>query len=171
MISAEKKLLPFPLFALVVGLFLIGISFFNVQAQSSTPSDNEVNQVAKELYCPVCENISLDVCPTQACAQWRALIREKLAAGWSEEQIKEYFVAQYGDRVLSTPPTRGLNWLVYVLPPLIFLGGVYLVYRVLRSMKIKSSAPASSLPAEPDQSDPYFSQLETELEQHRKHGE
>ena len=157
--SAKKKPLPFPLFALVIGLLLVGISFFSVQAQNPTPSDNEVNKVAKELYCPVCENISLDVCPTQACAQWRALIREKLAAGWSEEQIKDYFVA------------RGLNWLVYILPPLIFLGGVYLVYRVLRSMKNKNSDMVSPLPAEPDQTDPYFSQLEAELEQHRKHGE
>ncbi|MFA5835807.1 MAG: cytochrome c-type biogenesis protein [Bellilinea sp.] len=169
--SAKKKPLPFPLFALIIGLFLVGVSFFSAQAQSPTPSDNEVNKVAKELYCPVCENISLDVCPTQACAQWRALIREKLAAGWSDEQIKDYFVAQYGDRVLSTPPTRGLNWLVYILPPLIFLGGVYLVYRVLRSMKNKKPAPITPLTTEPGQTDPYLSQLEAELEQHRKHGE
>ena len=53
-------------------------------AQQPTPSDDEVNAIAKQLFCPVCENTPLDVCPTQACAQWRELIREKLAAGWSE---------------------------------------------------------------------------------------
>jgi len=169
--TAMKKHILLPLIALFIGLLWTGISYFSVQAQSPTPSDNEVNAVAKNLYCPVCENISLDVCPTTACAQWRALIREKLAAGWSEDQIKDYFVAQYGDRVLSTPPTRGLNWLVYILPPLIFLGGVYLVYRVLRSMKKNKSAQITPPPGESDQTDPYFSQLEAELEQHRKRGE
>jgi len=156
---------------IVFGLVLAGLSFTGVQSQSPTPSDDQVNAVAHQLYCPVCENISLDVCPTQACAQWRALIREKLAAGWSDQQIKDYFVAQYGDRVLSTPPTRGLNWLVYILPPVFFLGGVYLVFRILRRMKGKSTAAMPEKPVDPDQTDPYFSQLEVELEQHRKRGE
>ena len=75
--------------------------------QPNPPSDDAVNVIAKQLYCPVCENIPLDVCGTQACAQWRELIREKLAQGWSEDQIKQYFVNQYGDRVLATPPARG----------------------------------------------------------------
>lgn len=157
--------------ALLVTLFIAGLVVLSVQAQSPTPSDDEVNAVARQLYCPVCENISLDVCPTQACAQWRALIREKLAIGWSDKQIKDYFVAQYGDRVLSTPPTHGLNWLVYILPPVIFLGGVYLVYRVMRNMKRKTPASDLPVPSEPDQSDPYISKLEAELEQHRKQGE
>lgn len=107
-----------------------------VLAQSSNPpTDDEVNAIAKQLYCPVCENIPLDVCPTQACAQWREMIREKLEAGWTEAEIKQYFVDQYGDRVLAEPPRTGLNWLVYILPPLIFLGGAYLVFQNLKKLR------------------------------------
>jgi len=62
------------------------------------------------------------VCPTQACAQWRATIGDKLAAGWSDQQILDYFVAQYGERVLARPSTHGLNVLVWVIPPLLVLG-------------------------------------------------
>ena len=93
------------LLGFLVALLVSGV----VLAQDPTPvtvTDDQVNAVAKQLYCPVCENIPLDVCPTQACAQWRDLIREKLAAGWSEKQIKDYFVAQYGERVLAAPPAR-----------------------------------------------------------------
>ncbi len=36
-------------------------------AQGQPPTDDEVNRIAKQLYCPVCENTPLDVCPTQAC--------------------------------------------------------------------------------------------------------
>jgi cytochrome c-type biogenesis protein CcmH len=114
-------------------------------AQGPTPSDDDVNAIAKGLYCPVCENVPLDVCPTQACAQWRETIRLKLSEGWSEQQIKDYFVEQYGARVLATPPARGLNWLVYVLPPAAFLGGAILLFRVLRSWR--RAAPAA--PAAP----------------------
>ena len=88
-------------------------------AQASTPStgtvtDDQVNAIAKQLYCPVCENIPLDVCPTQACAEWRGLIRDMLSQGKSETEIKTYFVQQYGDRVLGTPPGTALTgWFIF----------------------------------------------------------
>ena len=115
-------------------------------AQDSTPgapSDDEVNAIASQLYCPVCENTPLDVCPTQACAEWRELIREKLAEGWSEEQIKQYFVERFGDRVLAIPPPHGLNWLVYIIPSIAFLMGAYLLYRSLASwgLTLKKISP------------------------------
>jgi cytochrome c-type biogenesis protein CcmH len=136
------------------------------QAQEVTPSgvtDDQVNGVAKQLYCPVCENIPLDVCPTTACAQWRALIREKLSQGWSEDQIKDYFVAQYGDRVLAAPPARGLNWLVYLIPPVAFIAGVFILYRAMRAWKQPPPAPVE--PAQPKAGpvDPYAARLEEEL--------
>ncbi len=131
---------------------------------ASTPSDDDVNRVAKQMFCPVCENIPLDVCPTQACHEWRELIRQKLADGWTDEQIKQYFAAQYGDRVLAEPPRRGLNWLVYVLPFVCLAGGAVLLWRVLSSMKPArqtESTPTAEPP--PGQQDEYVKKLEEEL--------
>ncbi|MAT42063.1 MAG: hypothetical protein CL609_06955 [Anaerolineaceae bacterium] len=149
----------------ILGLLILVLFFIptmNVLAQSGNPpTADDVNAVAKQLYCPVCENIPLDVCPTQACAQWRETIREKLIAGWSEEQIKQYFVDQYGDRVLAEPPRTGLNWLVYILPPVVFLVGVFFVYRNLT--KLKRSSPNPENIEEPKTSDPYYSQVEDAL--------
>jgi cytochrome c-type biogenesis protein CcmH len=142
-------------------------------AQDPTPSDNEVNRIAKQLFCPVCENTPLDVCPTQACAQWRALIREKLAAGWTEDQIKQYFVDQYGARVLSEPPRTGLNWLVYLVPPILFVVGVVILVRTFRSSKESSlteASPASpeELPISPEPaSEEYVARLEDELKKRK----
>ena len=127
-------------------------------AQDATPSPDEVNRVARQLYCPVCENVPLDVCPTQACADWRADIRDKLALGWTDEQIKAYFAQQYGDRVLARPPARGLNLVVYIVPPLALLLGGFLLYRYLTGRRTISMAAASPAPA----SD-YQAQLEKEL--------
>lgn len=150
------------LIALLVSIMPIGV----VRAQETTPlgpTDDQVNAIAKQLYCPVCENIPLDVCPTQACAQWRALIREKIAEGWTEDQIKTYFVTQYGDRVLAAPPARGLNWLVYVVPPLVIIGGGYVLYRALRAwLRQPAQDELQSLPEEgPD--DEYLARVEEEL--------
>jgi cytochrome c-type biogenesis protein CcmH len=133
-----------------------------VAAQGGEPTDDEVNAIAKQLYCPVCENIPLDVCPTQACAQWREIIRQKLVEGWTEDQIKQYFVDQYGDRVLATPPARGLNWLVYVLPPVVIVLGAYVLFRAVRGWRQPpvTEAPVPSTAPE----DPYIVRLEEELE-------
>ncbi len=148
----------------IVAIILITVFAFvpNIvgMAQSDAPTDDQVNAIAKELYCPVCENVSLDVCPTQACAQWRALIKEKLAEGWNKEQIKQYFVNQYGDRVLAQPPARGLNWLVYILPPLFFIAGIFLVYSNL--MKVKKS-PVVKVENQKENEDKYIQEIEEAL--------
>jgi cytochrome c-type biogenesis protein CcmH len=154
--------------AWIIGLALVFFLNQRASAQQATPppSDDQVNLVAKQLYCPVCENISLDVCPTQACAQWRALIKEKLAAGWSDQQIKDYFVLQYGDRVLAEPPRRGLNWLVYILPPVFFILAAVILYRSLRGMRKPRAVEAGAAPepeARPVENDPYLAKFEEEM--------
>lgn len=130
-------------------------------AQSGAPTDDEVNAIARQLYCPVCENVPLDVCPTQACAQWRATIRQMLREGYSEAQIRQHFVDQYGDRVLASPPARGLNWLVYLLPPLAILGGAVWVARTMRTWHRPAAPEPAASPPAPD--DPYVARLEQEL--------
>ena len=112
-----------------------------VAAQQPTPSDDEVNAIARQLYCPVCENTPLDVCPTTACHQWRELIRQMLSEGKSETDIKQYFVDYYGARVLAEPPRTGINWLAYVVPPAAFLAGVYLLFRAFTTWKRQAKEP------------------------------
>ena len=166
MMSTNRSSKIFPLIILLVGLFASFLAAGGVQAQEQPPqgpTDDEVNAIAKQLYCPVCENIPLDVCPTQACAQWRELIREKLVAGWSEDEIKTYFVAQYGDRVLAQPPASGLNWLVYIVPPLAIIGGIYILYRALRSWRQAPEDEVEKVLPEPEIDDDYVARIEDEL--------
>lgn len=134
------------------------------------PSDDQVNAVARELYCPVCENIPLDVCQTQACAQWRDLIRLKLSQGWSPDEIRNYFAEQYGDRVLAAPPARGFNWVFYALLG-VFLAIALLVYvRALRNLKAGSSPRETTavLAAPDEKQDEYFKRIEEELQRREK---
>lgn len=114
-------------------LVLSGLATATVFAQGSSPTDDEVNAIAKDLFCPVCENTPLDVCPTQACKDWREEIRTMLADGKSEAEIKQHFVDYYGARVLSEPPRTGFNWLVYVVPPIVIVAGVFVLFRAFRA--------------------------------------
>ncbi len=153
------------IFAVVALIGLLSIFPGVALAQSETPripSDDEVNAIARNMFCPVCENTPLDVCPTQACAEWRDLIREKLAEGWNEKQIQDYFVDQFGDRVLAQPPARGINWLIYIIPPLIFLAGAFILYRSIRSMRLNAKQPGD-VKVEQLQQDEYIERIENEL--------
>lgn len=105
------------------------------QAQDGFPTDDDVNNVAKQLYCPVCPNTPLDVCETKACQDWREEIRNQLSAGWSEEEISAYFVERYGERVLAEPERQGFTSLVWILPAVAMVLGLTVVVQALRSWR------------------------------------
>ena len=161
----------YALLALGLGVMAAGLLYQKAAAQNPTPSDDQVNQIAHQLYCPVCENTPLDVCPTEACRQWRDLIRQQLSQGWTEAQIKQYFVEQYGARVLAEPPAAGLNWLVYLLPPIIILAGAVLLFLAMKSwtkVAHRPGAESASVAPQPDDSgDEYVARLEEELKKRK----
>jgi len=132
--------------AALAGAVLGGYSTAFAQgAEPGSPTDDEV------------------VCPTQACAQWRDLIRQKLSEGWSEQQIKDYFVEQYGERVLGAPPARGFNWLVYLVPPVAILAGIYILYKAFLSMRAKPAEQAAPEAQVEIPADDYIRRMEEEL--------
>jgi cytochrome c-type biogenesis protein CcmH len=148
-------------------LFLLGGLFTTTAlAQSGTPTDDEVNAIAHKLYCPVCESTPLDVCPTQACKEWRELIRTMLADGKTEDEILQHFVDQYGAKVLAEPPKEGFYWLIYLLPPVIILIGAVILFRSLKEWtKPRAAVPASGggQSESSAKKDDYVARLEEEL--------
>ena len=148
-------------------LVLSGLLTATVIAQGSTPTDDEVNAIAKDLFCPVCENTPLDVCPTDACKEWREEIRSMLADGKTEAEIKQHFVDYYGARVLSEPPRTGFNWLAYVIPPIVIVVGAFVLFRALRAWsqgsESKAEADMDEDDALPSSDDEYIARMEEEL--------
>lgn len=154
------------LFFLIAFAFLMGTPQ-SIYAQDETPiTDDEVNAIAQDLYCPVCENVPLDVCPTQACALWRDLIREKLELGWSKQEIKVFFAEQYGDKVLSVPQLKGFNWIMYILPPLILAGGALLTFNLVRrSKRTQARTSSTDQPLLPASNDTLMEEIEKDLKE------
>lgn len=152
-------------------LFIITTAFAaTVQAQDRTPTDDEVNAIAKKLYCPVCESTPLDVCPTEACRDWREQIRTMLAEGKTEDEILKHFELQYGARVLAAPPASGLNWLVYIIPPVFILAGAFILFRSLKGWtkpKETESSPGAARGAKSAPQDDYVARLEEELKKRK----
>ncbi len=153
-------------YTLLLTFILAGLWTGSVSAQAPTPTDDDVNRIAKQLYCPVCESTPLDVCPTEACRQWRELIRTMLADGKSEAEIKQYFVEHYGARVLAEPPNRLVTYLV---PAVAILLGALLLFRGFQ-MWMKPSITEGDADAKQEPKavqDPYVARLEEELKKRK----
>jgi cytochrome c-type biogenesis protein CcmH len=169
------------LFFALTCLFLLSAAL-PAQAQEPTVpvSDDDVNEVAKQLYCPICESTPLDVCATQACADWREVIRTKLAEGQSAEDIKAYFELQYGPQALAEPPRSGFTLAVWILPVLAFVVAAFFFVQYLRSLRTSSTeaspsgasaasldggpeTPEAAAAKEPPAQDDYRARIESEL--------
>ena len=99
---------------------------------SAQEVDLRVRVIASKLRCPVCQNESVADSQSELSAQMRTLIRDKLAAGETEDQIVRYFVSRYGEWILLEPPRQGVLWFVWLAPVVALLGGAALVIAYLR---------------------------------------
>lgn len=95
-----------------------------VAAQSGDSAlEAQVKALSSQLRCPVCQGLSLQDSPSGLAQEMRGLIRDRLKAGQTPEQVKAYFVSKYGEWILMKPPARGFNLTVYLVPVVLVLGG------------------------------------------------
>ena len=133
---------------------------------TSNVTDDAVNAIAHQLYCPVCENIPLDTCGTAACEDWRNEIRGMLATGMSEEEIIDNFVVRFGDRVVGTPRDPVIAAISIVTPWLFVIFGISVALYTLTQWRRKSGeqkADTALVTPEKSQRDTYLEQLEKDL--------
>jgi cytochrome c-type biogenesis protein CcmH len=93
-----------------------------------------------ELVCPVCET-TLDQSNAPIAEKMKAFIRARIAAGDSEEQIKDALVAQFGTGVLAKPPGGGFGLLAWLLPLAAVLVGAVVVAFLIRSWSRRRGPP------------------------------
>ena len=104
--------------------------------------DTKTDDVGALLRCPVCQGLSVTDSPSTMARNMKAEVREKLAAGYDEEQILASFEKSYGEFVRLEPPVRGVNWLVWLGPLALLLAGGALIARSVR--RHREAAPEVS---------------------------
>ena len=117
--------------------------------------DDSVRRVAVQLQCPVCEGESVADSPSGLANDMRSVIRAKIVAGESDQQILDEFVASYGDSILADPPKRGISLGVWVGPVLGVALGIGLVTMLLRTWRHAPLQPAGGPTVDPEVADEF----------------
>jgi cytochrome c-type biogenesis protein CcmH len=127
----------------------------------SADVEERTREIAAELRCVVCQNLSVADSPSDLAKEMRGRVREQVEQGKGRQEIMDYFVSRYGEYVLLSPPKRGFNLLVWGLPFVGLLAGAYGVYMVAR----RWTMPAPGGPAGPSVDPAYAERVRQELEE------
>jgi cytochrome c-type biogenesis protein CcmH len=132
------------------------------EVQDETALDIQVREIAKTLRCTVCQTENIWESGAPLAQQMRGVVRERLKLGHSPEDIKEYFLSRYGDYIMMQPPAHGVNWLLWLGPFILLLGGGLFLYKEISGWV--RSTPATPTAPPPPLDEQARQRLERELE-------
>ncbi|MDX5401132.1 MAG: cytochrome c-type biogenesis protein CcmH, partial [Rhodobacterales bacterium] len=93
-------------------------------------------ELSRGLRCMVCRNESIDESNAELARDMRILVRERLVAGDSDQEVVEFIVDRYGEYALLKPTTGGANWLLWAAGPLMMLLALGVGFSYLRSRQV-----------------------------------
>jgi cytochrome c-type biogenesis protein CcmH len=149
----------------ILGLVLA--SYAPQQAGSALldpPREARVQALGKQLRCPMCQGLSIADSNSSAARAQMDKVRELVAAGRTDQEIRDYFTSRYGEWALLEPPASGMNLLVWMLPLLLLVGGAFAIARAMRRPAVAPASPAPPSDREgPPADDPYLEAVRAEL--------
>lgn len=156
---------------LIAKLFIF-LLLLGILSAAPAGAQTTVNDVSKGLMCqcPDCV-MTLDSCDCGFADNMRLIIAEKIDQGQTKGQILDYFVAIYGEQVLTTPSKSGFNLIVWIAPFGVLLVGGGAVFFALRTWVGQGrSLQIEEVAAGEEVDDEYQSKLEKELDEFTQEG-
>ncbi len=132
-------------------------------AQKPLTLDERAQALDKRIMCPVCPGETIDQTQAEIGKQMRALVREKLAEGWTDQQVLDYFADRYGPSILATPPKGGFSVLVWIGPPIGIVAALVGLAMVLRAMRRGARVAQPETVARKADLAPYLDVVDQEL--------
>ena len=115
-------------------------------AVGAPPTGAELERQAREidamLVAPCCFSQQVSVHPSGAAQDVKQDVRRRLAAGETQQQILDAYMAQYGKHILAEPRAEGFDVLLYVMPLVMFIASIALVTVVIR--RVTRHAPVEA---------------------------
>lgn len=132
-----------------LGLLIITSSMFTgtsyAQGGDEYPpgvDPNKVYEIAREMYCDVCQGVPLSDCPSQQCRAWREEIADYLAEGKNREEIIAIMGDRYGEKISGTPLNKNTqritDWVPIVLIGLLGVLTIFWINRMAKGNETKA---------------------------------
>jgi cytochrome c-type biogenesis protein CcmH len=99
--------------------------------------------ISQEIRCLVCQNQSIDDSNADLAHDLRVIVRERLTAGDSDQQVKDYLTARYGDFVLLDPPVKTKTLILWTGPAVLLLLGAAIIAVAARRRRVSPAPPLS----------------------------
>ena len=125
-----------------------------VAVGAATAAPPNAADLEAELVCPVCET-TLDQSNAPVALRMKTFIRVRIAAGDTEQEIKDALVAEFGPEVLAEPPEGGFGLLAWLLPLAALVGGAIAVGLLIRTWSRRTAPPEPAA----DELDPELDRL------------
>jgi cytochrome c-type biogenesis protein CcmH len=124
--------------------------------------------LSRELRCMVCQNQSIDDSEAPLARDLRILVRERIAAGDSDRQVIDFLVARYGEFVLLKPRFNPHTLLLWLVPPLVLVGGAAALWRFGRRKPAGSAAAATGAHLTPEEERRLAALMSEEAQEQRR---
>jgi cytochrome c-type biogenesis protein CcmH len=95
--------------------------------------ESRARDLSRGLRCMVCRNESIDESNAELARDMRILVRERLVAGDSDQEVVEFIVDRYGEYALLKPTTGGANWVLWAAGPFMLFLALWLGFTYLRT--------------------------------------
>ena len=120
-----KAIISILIFALLAALGALGC--VTGGGDGAPEQERRAHELNKTIMCPLCPGESIDQSQNPLSVQMRAVVSEKIAEGWTDDEIRDFFVERYGPTVLMEPPTEGMGLVAWLVPPIavaVVVGGL-----------------------------------------------
>ena len=107
-----------------------------------------MSDIESDLMCPTCQS-RLDMSHSPAADRIRAFIEEKRQLGWTEQEVKDALVADFGPAVLAAPPAEGFGLVAWVVPIALVGGGILLVVALAVVWRRRRPPAPGAAPVDP----------------------
>lgn len=167
-LASSRAVVPY---ALALLILWVALQTVPAHAQEHVELPPELDARAAALYvgimCPQCDGQTISQSNAQIAATMRQMVRERLRAGDSDDDIYDFMVLAFGESILASPPTSGVALTVWVVPPIGFLLGAIAVIIVVRRLQRDPEDPAlaTAPPGTEHDLDAYLDLVDNEMQE------
>ena len=111
---------------------IIVLTILNFNAVSAEVLEVNANKIFKNLRCLICQGQSVGDSNSEFAQTIKLVVRDQIKEGKTEKEIYEFLIEKYGEWIVYNPPLNKVNFILWLFPYLVFIGGGTIIFLFLK---------------------------------------